>query len=316
MKRYYKYSDYLINKYGVKTYKLPVNLPLTCPNRDGYLGKGGCDYCGEDGAAFGETAHPESVSKQILELKEPIGKKYNAEKFIAYFQNFTNTYLPLSELKKYIKEAVKIDDIVEIAISTRPDCINEKYIKTLQKITGDVNLTIELGLQTVNYHTLININRKHTLAEYIDAVLTCRKYGVELVTHLILNLPGDEMTDVIENSKIISAFGIDTIKLHALYIKEKTVMAKKFKNNEIEIISLSEYVNRVVTFLEYLAPDIAIQRLIGRAPEEKTLFVNWGYSWAEINNKIINKLKEKDSYQGKKFNYLKGKALLKFEEEE
>jgi radical SAM protein (TIGR01212 family) len=310
---YYKYSEHLKRRYGVKTYKIPVNVEVTCPNRDGNLGTEGCFYCGETGAVFENTEHKRTVIEQINSLKENIAEKYNAEKFIAYFQNFSNTYLPLEDLKEYVQKAAQVEDVVEVCFSTRPDCISDNYLKELNSLIEendlDINLTLELGLQTVNYHTLKDINRRHTLVEFINAVMIAHKYDIKVGVHLILNLPGDNMDDVIENAKVISALKVDNIKLHALYIRKNTQFAEMYKNGEIKLESKEEYINRVLTFLEYLSPDIAVQRLLGRAPEEETLFVNWGNHWAQIHQKILNKMDETDFKQGSKYNYLDGKAL-------
>ena len=313
--KYYKYAEYLQNKYGVKTYKLPVDLNLTCPNRDGFLGTGGCSYCGAEGGSFAGD-NTASVREQLLALKEPIADKYNAQQFIAYFQNFTNTYLPLAQLQDNLRQAVEVDGVVEIALGTRPDCVNEEYLQGMQEavtqVEEDVNLTLELGLQTANYHTLRQINRGHTLAEFVAAVQLAKQYGVEVGTHLILNLPGDKQVDAVESAKLISALNVDTVKLHALYLRENTELGRRYKRGELELISLAEYIDRVITCLEYLAPDIAVQRLAGKAPKEGTLFVNWGYDYSEINNFILEELEERNTRQGAKFNYLDGKALQKF----
>ena len=313
MSLYYTYSDFLKNKYGVKTYKLTVNLPLTCPNRDGTLGTGGCDFCGEKASGFVTEDNRKSVYEQLTGIKDFIAKRYGAEKFIAYFQSFTNTYLPLDKLIANVSEVHKVDEVVEIALATRPDCINKEYIEALISATEDKNLTLEFGLQTVNYRTLSNINRGHTLAEFIDAVLLAKKHNVEVSTHLILNLPGDNMDDVIENAKVISALDIDTVKLHALYIRENSKFGEKYKKGELQIITLSEYIDRVITFLEYLDPDIAIQRLLGKAPEESSLFVNWDKDYRKIIQQIKDEMSNRKTHQGKRFNYLHGKALKKFE---
>lgn len=316
MSRYYKYSDYLQNKYGAKTYKLPINLTLTCPNRDGVISEGGCAYCGAEGASFEEsTVTP--VKTQLLEIKENIAEKYNAEKFIAYFQNFTNTYLPLDELRKNIAEALEVDDVVEIALATRPDCINQNYIKGMLELiknaSREVNLNLELGLQTANYHTLEEINRGHTLAEFIDAVNTAKEYSVDIGVHLILNLPDDDRLDVIESAKIVSALNVDNVKLHALYIREDTELGRKYQAGKLDIISLEEYIGRVIAFLEYLDPQIGVQRLLGKAPEEGSLFVNWGRDYWQVHNAILQKMEEQDTFQGKRFDYLQGKALKRWE---
>ncbi|ABW18274.1 TIGR01212 family radical SAM protein [Alkaliphilus oremlandii] len=308
--QYRTYSQYLIDKYGEKVYKLPVNLPLTCPNRDGSLGKGGCTFCVEGGTVFESLSNEFPVREQLTRTREHIRKKYKANKYIAYFQNFSNTYMPLEDFKRYIEEAV-MDEIVEIAISTRPDCIREEYLEFLSDLrerTG-LNISIELGLQSVNYHSLKKINRGHTLGEYLDAVLSIKKYGFSICTHLILNLPWDNMDDVIENAKIMSALKMDQIKLHALYIMENTIMGEQYKRGEIEIASVEEYKERVITFLEHLSPDVVVQRIIGRAPKANSLFVNWNMSWWKIRDEIHEEMARDGRYQGKKVDYLNGKAL-------
>ena len=253
------------------------------------------------------------MKEQISKNKEYISKRYKAKKFVAYFQNFSNTYLPLEDFKKYINEAIQ-DDIVGISISTRPDCINENYLQFLGDLKDKlgIDILIELGLQTVNYHSLIKINRGHTLAEFIDAVLRIKSHGLRICTHIILNLPWDDMIDTIESAKILSSLGIDEVKLHSLYIVEGTKIGEQYKNGEIDIISKEEYINRVITFLEHLDPKIVIQRIMGRAPEENSLFVNWQESWWKIRDEIVTKMNNEERYQGKKFNYLNGKALKKF----
>lgn len=313
---YYKYSQFLKDKYGKKTYKLPVNLPTTCPNRDGSLGRKGCYFCGEEGADFEMLPDDMSVKNQLLENREYIGERYGVDQFIAYFQNYTNTYLPIEKLKEYAKKATEIEDVVALYFSTRPDAINENYISelknTIAKASSKLELALEFGLQTVNYKTLKKANRKHGLAEFIDAVLTAKSFNVEVGAHMILNLPGDDREDVIEGARILSALKVDHVKLHALYIRENSVYASKYKNGEIEICSLEEYIERVILFLENLAPDIAVQRLIGRAPGEGTIFENWDTPWWEIHDLIIKEMNKRDTFQGKSFNYLKGKALAKF----
>lgn len=307
---YRKYSDYLREKYGEKVYKIPVNIPVTCPNRDGRLGLGGCTFCADVGAGFENLSNTIPVAEQLEENIKHIKKKYKAEKYIAYFQNFSNTYLELEEFKRVIGEAIR-DDVVEICISTRPDCIKETYLDFLNniRIEKGVEISVELGLQTVNYHTLLNINRGHTLAEFIDAVLRIKKYGFEICAHLILNLPGDNMVDVIENAKILSALGVDQVKLHALYIMKNTTMGRQYEEAEFKMISVEEYKERVINFLEHLSPEIVVQRIVGRAPEENSLFVNWNMSWWRIRDEIHERMLKNDNYQGKKADYLNGKAL-------
>lgn len=303
-KLYNEYSNYLKDKYGEKVYKLPVNIPVTCPNRDGTIGVGGCTFCAEVGTGFEMLDNTISVKEQLIRNMDYISKKYKAKKFIAYFQNYTNTYLKLEQFKKYINEAI-VDNIVEVCISTRPDCIEYEYLEFLNdvRIKYNVNISIELGLQTVNYHTLININRGHTLAAFIDAIMRIKKYNFDTCAHVILNLPGDNIDDTIETAKILSVLKVDQVKLHSLYIMDNTVMGSLYKKNEIVLISKDEYIERVITFLEYLNKDIVVQRLIGRAPKENSLFVNWGMSWWKIKDEILECMSKQDRYQGKKALY-------------
>ena len=310
---YRTYSGYLNDKFGEKVYKLPISLQLTCPNRDGCVGVGGCTFCGEEGGSFENLSNQLSVKEQIFRNMAYIKKRYKANKFIAYFQSFSNTYLPLESFKEYINDAI-LEDIVGISISTRPDCISDDFVEFLKDTQEKHNLdiTIELGLQTVNYHSLRRINRGHTLAEFIDAVLRIKKYELRVCAHLILNLPWDDMCDVVENAKVVSALNVDEIKLHSLYIVEGTRLAYEYKNNQITMISKDEYIERVITFLEHLNPEIVVQRIIGRAPEENTLFVNWQESWWKIRDEIVYQMEERETYQGIKFNYLNGKALKNF----
>ncbi len=311
--RYNSYSEYLRQRYGEKVYKLPVSLPVTCPNRDGQCGYDGCVFCGEIGAGYENLPASLTVGDQLAANKAHIAPKYKAKKFIPYFQNFSNTYLPVNQLKQHIVEACQ-EDIVAIALATRPDCINDSYLEMLAAVKDEyhVDISIELGLQTVNYHTLVKINRGHTLAEFIDATLRIKRWSMDVCAHLILNLPWDDMADVIESSKIVSALKVDQVKLHALYIVKNTVMADWYQKGEITLISKEEYVERVVNFLEHLHPDIVIQRLIGRAPETNTLFTNWQTGWWKIREAIEDRLVELNTSQGKKCKYLNGPAVKRF----
>lgn len=304
---YNKFSEFLKTKYGVKVYKLPINIPVTCPNRDGKLGNGGCIFCGEEGAGFENLSNEFSVSQQILKNSQYIGENYKSNLFIAYFQNYSNTYLPFADFKKYMREACQ-DNICGLYISTRPDCIKDSYLEFLKeiKLTKNIDVVIELGLQTVNYATLKLLNRGHSLAEFIDAVVRINNHGLEACAHYILDLPMDDINDVIEGAKIVSALGVKQIKGHSLYILKNTILGEMYQAGQVLPISMEDYIERVITFLEYLNPEIVIQRLIGRAPADRTLFCSWNTSWWKIRDRIEEKMISENRYQGKKFNYLNG----------
>lgn len=302
---YYKYSDYLKDKYKEKVYKVPVNVNTTCPNRDGNIGYGGCIFCGEEGAGFELLDKENSIKNQISKNKKFISKKYKAEKFIIYFQNFTNTYINFKVFKTNILESID-SDVVEIAVSTRPDCITDEILTFLKEIKdkNKININFELGLQTSNYKSLKKLNRGHTLAEYIYTANRIKNIGFDLCTHIILNLPWDEVDDAVENAKIVSSIKTDTVKIHSLYILKDTILGKMYEEEKISIIDKDEYIERMILFLEYLNPEIGIQRLFSRAPKERTLFCNWDTSWWKLKDDLINKMNEKRSFQGKKYNYL------------
>ena len=312
--RYNVYSRYLINKFGQKIYKIPINLPVSCPNRDGVLGYGGCIFCDETGSGFSPLADTVPVAEQIRQGKELFRKRFKAQKFIAYFQSFTNTYLPLSQFEAYMRSAAEDEDVVGIAISTRPDCISDAYLNILVQTQKEyqIDINIELGLQTVNYHTLLKINRGHTLAEFIDAVLRIRNCSLDICAHIILNLPWDSLQDVIECAKFISALGIHSVKIHSLYIAQGTKLGEMYENGELTLITFDQYISRVIAFLEYLDPSIVVQRLVGKGPQDTVLFCNWDISWWKVKHAIESSLETMDSRQGIRFDYLNGRAVKHF----
>ena len=312
-KRYRAISAFLKEKYGEKVYKLPVALPLTCPNRDGSAGVWGCVFCGEIGAGYENLPASMTVQEQLVKNIAHIAPKYKAYKYIPYYQNFSNTYLEPERFKEYM-EAGCIDSTVGLAIATRPDCINDTYLEILKGIkeTYGVDIYLEYGLQSVNYHTLEKINRGHGMAEFIDAVLRTKRYGFSVCAHMIVNLPWDTMTDTIEGARILTALGVDQVKLHALYIVKNTLMAKWYEEKQFELISADEYIERVIAFLRLLDKNIVLQRLVGRAPEENTLFTNWSMGWWRIQEEIERRMDERDVRQGDLCNYLNGSAVRKF----
>lgn len=312
-KLYNVYSQHLKSKYNEKVYRIPINLPVTCPNRDGNIAKNGCTFCSDKAAGFESLSNELSVKEQLQKNIDYIGPRYKAKKFIAYFQNFTNTYLSLDRFEMYMIESIR-DDVVEISVSTRPDSIDERYLDILKKVQDahNVNITVELGLQSINHKTLININRGHTLAEFIEATNLIKSYGFDVVAHMILNLPYDDETDIIEGAKILSSLKVDGVKLHSLYLIKDTKMASQVENGEINLCSLEEYIKRVALFLAYLSPDIVIHRLLGRAPKEDTVFCNYATSWWKLKDIIEAYMVENNLYQGCYFNYLGGKTVKKF----
>lgn len=307
-KIYFAYSEYLKKKYGEKVYKLPVNLPVSCPNRKEGAG---CSFCAEEGTGFEAADALCPVIEQLQRAKEKVEKKYHAHKFIAYFQNYTNTFLPLARLLRYMEEAARLNDLVEICISTRPDCVREDYLEAFsrfQKKTG-IEISLELGLQTVNYHTLKKVNRGHGLAEFINAVLLIAPYHFPVCVHMILNLPGDTLEDAEEAARILSALPVQMVKLHSLYIPRNSRLYQDYRDGKIRICAKEEYLERLCAFLALLRPDIAIERLFARIPEKDSAFCNWGCSWWKLMDEWEKLMQEKGYVQGIRYDYLNGAAL-------
>lgn len=298
---YYKVSDYYKKTYKEKVYKLPIKLPLTCPNRDGACGYGGCIYCSETGGSFENLDSSLTVTDQLSKNKDYISNKYKANKFIAYFQNFSNTYMALEDFKKIIRACEK-DYIVGVSIATRSDCITEDkliFLKEWHDKTG-IDITIELGLQTANYKTLKILNRGESLADFILASNLINKYGFRISTHVILALPWDDLSDTIETARILNALNVKEVKIHSLFIAKNSKLGQMYEEGLIKLKSKEEYQKNVIEFLRYIDSDCAIARLVGRAPEEETIFCNWDRSWWLIRDEIVAYMEENSIVQGEK----------------
>ena len=306
---FYPYSTWLKQRYGEKVYKLPVNLPVSCPNRRD--GQKGCTFCSEKGTGFEAMWQPASVTEQMVRAREKVSRRYKARKFIAYFQNYTNTFMAMDQFQVYLTEAAAFPDVVEISVSTRPDCIRTDYLDCLAKLQEQthIGINIELGLQTANYHTLDVIHRGHGLAEYMDAVLAIKRYPFTVCTHLIANLPGDTLRDAVETARIVSVLHSDIVKIHSLYIAKDSPMAEDYLAGRLEVCSKAEYFERVRGMLENLDPSIAVERLFSRIPEQDAVFCNWETSWWKLKDEFEEYMSAHDSYQGKYFDYMNGSAL-------
>lgn len=308
--RYLKYSEYMSSRFGMKVYKIPINLPVTCPNRDGHLSEGGCTFCGAVGAGFECLPETQPIQEQFTRNAAYIGRKYNAKGFIAYFQNYSNTYLSPEDFEKNLAVLEELP-ILGVSISTRPDCISQQHLSILKTYADRCNwhVTLEYGLQTVNYHTLSRLNRGHGLAEFIDAVIMTHEKGFEVCAHLILNLPGDTDLDTLEAASVLGALRVEQVKLHGLYLLKNTAMGEAYLRGEITMIPVEDYVERVVNFIRASDSKLVFQRLTGRAPESETLFCNWGMSWWKLSDMIEGRLEALNAVQGDLAYRLGGRAV-------
>lgn len=299
---YNRLSDYFKNRYGERVQRLPINAGFSCPNKTGEKGKGGCIYCDLTGSGFSSFKPKVSVEEQVKGMIERYQLKAN--KFLVYFQANTNTYAPIDELKNKYESALIDPRIVGLDVSTRPDCVPDVVINLLKNFRDRVDVYVELGVESTNVNTLKLMNRGHSLSEVIDSVIRLKKAGLEVILHYIIDFPTDTIEDVIEMAKFSSALKIDGVKLHSLYIVENTKLAEMYKKNEISPLSLDDFIERAINFLEYLDPKIVIHRMVADPPKEGTLHGNWGFSKIKILNMIESEMKERGTFQGKYFDYL------------
>ncbi len=293
------YNSYLQHLHGDKTYKLVVHIPSTCPNRDGTKGTRGCSFCSEKGTGFEASHNAEPIPIQLEKARERVIKRYKAKKFIAYFQNYTNTYMPVHVFMSYLEACIN-QDLVGIDIATRPDTLSDEYLEAIREFATRTGLviTFELGLQIANDSVLKAINRGHSVADYIACAKRIKAYGFKLCTHIILNLPGTNEADVLRTVRLMNQLEMDIVKLHSLYIAKGSLFAEDYLEGKIELGSVDEYVNRVILFMTHLNPSCAIARLVSRIPEEDALFSNWNLSWWKVYNMIMETMTLNCQYQG------------------
>ncbi len=296
MIRYNNFSTFLKDKFGDKVGKICIDGGFTCPNRDGKCGYGGCVFCGERGA--GE--HIDQGLSITAQVEEYLAAHRGSpvQKYIAYFQNFTNTYADVDTLKKRYDAALIDDRIVALSVGTRPDCITEEIAALLAEYAKKLYVWVELGLQTSNDDTLRYINRLHTSEQYAQAVAILNKYGLDVVTHLMIGLPGETFEDVQNTVSFINRFDITGIKIHCLYVMEGTVLADWYREGKFTSITMEEYIKQAVYVLTHVKPSLIIHRLTGDCPKGLLVAPQWNLQKNAILDGI-NKMLEKDNlYQG------------------
>lgn len=300
-KPYYDLNTYLRNIFGCRVQKISLDAGLTCPNRDGRISTGGCIYCNSRGSGTGASLEGLSITEQILRGKEFLRRRYKAQKFIAYFQSFSNTYGPYEKLKGLYDEACAIDDIVGLSIGTRPDCADESILQLLQGYARRYLVWIEYGLQSVHDTTLAAINRGHDVNCFVRAVEKTKKRGIKICAHVILGLPFENRDDMLATAKAVGAMGIDGIKIHLLYVIKGTRMEQLYRKGTYRCLEQGEYVDLVCDFLELLPPDMVIQRLTGDPHPSELVAPEWSLHKNETLSLIRRTFEDRSSWQGKKF---------------
>lgn len=301
-KRYNSYSSYQKKKYGQRVQKVTVDAGFTCPNRDGTIASGGCIYCNNESFNPGYNDARKPIRQQIEEGVEFLKRRYNnVQKFIVYFQPYSNTYAPLDTLKRYYEEALSHPEVIGLTIGTRPDCVDEAKIAYLQKLAAEFDITIEYGLESISDESLKRVNRGHDVQSYIDAVEMTRGRGIKICTHMIFGFPWEERNLWLQTADWLSACEFDFLKIHQLHIVKDTVLARQYANKPFSFLSAEEYIELIVEFLEKLSPRIIIQRLFGEAPPRVLIAPQWGIRNTQLLQMLDRVLEERDTWQGRLF---------------
>ena len=283
---YYSFNRYLRERFGCKVYKISINGGFTCPNRDGTLGTGGCIFCSAGGSGdFAES--PElSITQQIENGKKRVRKKIKNGKYIAYFQAFTNTYAPAEILRKKFTEAIDHPDIVMLSVATRPDCLPDKVIDLLKELNEIKPVSVELGLQTIHEKSAEYIRRGYDLSCYDRAVSRLKAAGLNVVCHIILGLPGESKTDMLQSVDYACKSGIDGIKLQLLHVLRGTDLAKDYEAGKFEALSFEAYLDIIKSCVEIIPKDIVIHRLTGDGAKKDLIAPLWSADKKKVLNAI------------------------------
>lgn len=296
-KRYNQFSAYLKNKFGAKVYKITIDAGFSCPNRDGKISTGGCIFCDEGGSFSQAHSNLLSIQEQVNTGAKTLHDRFKAEKFMSYFQAYTNTYRPVNELEKIYKSALNHPDIVGLSIGTRPDCVENDKLDLISDISKDYYTWIEYGLQSVHDKTLLKINRGHDFNCFLDAYERTKERGINVCVHVIFGL-WESRDEILQTAEKLAELKVDGVKIHMLCALKDTKLATLYENKEIDFMSEEEYVQLVCDFLEILPPETTIHRLAGNGLKKNLIAPRWLGAKLDCLNKIDREFVNRNSYQG------------------
>jgi hypothetical protein len=302
-KRYYDLKSYWRNRFGGSVQKLPIDAGFTCPNRDGRLAVGGCIYCDGRGSALRQAGALPPVSAQIRRGKEFYRQRGKAQKFVAYFQTFTNTDAPPERLRALYAEALAEPDVVGLSIGTRPDCVPAETLELLGELAGRTHLWLEFGLQSIHDRTLQAINRGHDAAAFLDAVRRAAGRGILLCVHIIVGLPGEGRAEILQTARVLAGLPIAGIKIHSLLALAGTALGERYAQGGLELMGREDYVETVCDILEILPPQMVIQRLTADGYREIFLGPAWAANKLAVINAIDAELARRDTWQGCRYTH-------------
>jgi radical SAM protein (TIGR01212 family) len=297
-KPYNDLNGFLRGHFGCRVHKIAVDAGLTCPNRDGSAGSGGCIFCNSRGSGTGAHAAGLSVTAQLEKGKAAVSKRFKAKKFIAYFQSFSNTYAPLPHLNALYTEALSVPDVVGLSIGTRPDCVDEAVLGLLGNLAGKAMVWMEYGLQSAHDETLRRIGRGHDVRCFEKAVALTRGRGIRICAHVILGLPGETRSHMMATADRLARMGIDGVKLHLLYVVRGTGLEREFRSGNYRCLEQEEYVALVCDFIERLPPEMVVQRLTGDPHPNELVAPAWSLRKRETLERIADLFRERGTSQG------------------
>ncbi|MBR6596134.1 MAG: TIGR01212 family radical SAM protein [Oscillospiraceae bacterium] len=285
---YRTFHDHCLEKFGTKVYKLSIDAGFTCPNRDGTRGTGGCIFCDGSGA-FAQRG--DSITRQLDQAKSRVRAKNPSGKYLAYFQAFTNTYAPVAHLRRLYLEAMEPEDILGLSIGTRPDCLDDDVVALLEEINHIKPVSVELGLQTTKPDSVRYIRRGYENRVYFDAVRRLNEAGIEVVTHIILGLPGETPEDAVKTTADALAAGTDGVKFHLLHVLRGTDLAKDYEAGKFRCLSLEEYGHWLKTCIALLPPHITVHRITGDGAKRDLIAPGWSGDKKRVLNYLNNLLR-------------------------
>lgn len=300
-KRYREFGDFLRERFPFKAQKIAINAGFTCPNRDGSKGRGGCTYCNNQTFNPGYCQTDKSVADQLAEGVRFFSRKYPEMRYLAYFQAYTSTYGEQERLERLYEEALGYPGVVGLVIGTRPDCVPDRLLDYLARLSEQVLVLVEYGVESTLDRTLRRINRGHDFAEAEEAIRRTAARGIAVGAHLILGLPGESRDEILGHADRLSDLPLTTLKLHQLQLIRHTRMALEFERQpeDFHLFTADEYIDLAIDFIERLDPAIALERFVSQSPKELLIAPDWGLKNYEFTARVNRRLAERDSWQGK-----------------
>lgn len=300
-KRYREFGDFLRERFPFKAQKIAINAGFTCPNRDGSKGRGGCTYCNNQTFNPGYCQTDKSVTDQLAEGVRFFSRKYPEMRYLAYFQAYTSTYGEQERLERLYEEALGYPGVVGLVIGTRPDCMPDRLLDYLARLSERVLVLVEYGVESTLNRTLRRINRGHDFAEAEEAIRRTAARGIAVGAHLILGLPGESRDEILGHADRLSDLPLTTLKLHQLQLIRHTRMALEFERQpeDFHLFTVDEYIDLAIDFIERLDPTIALERFVSQSPKELLIAPDWGLKNYEFTARVNRRLAERDSWQGK-----------------